>query len=101
MYRPDQAQDGDVLVLTKPLGTQIAVNAFQWLDEVCKSSFCWGTLLKRSLINSNLGVHGWPNIWVTLALYVCNTMSGVLLFLGYYITSSLNLFCTAQELGEN
>ena len=32
--RPNQAQEGDVLVLTKPLGTQIAVNAFQWLDEV-------------------------------------------------------------------
>jgi len=23
---------GDVLVLTKPLGTQVAVNAHQWLD---------------------------------------------------------------------
>lgn len=30
---PDQAVPGDVLVLTKPLGTQIAVNAHQWLDE--------------------------------------------------------------------
>lgn len=30
--RPDGAQAGDVLVLTKPLGTQVAVNAFQWLD---------------------------------------------------------------------
>ena len=25
---------GDVLVLTKPLGTQIAVNAHQWLENV-------------------------------------------------------------------
>ena len=33
-YRPDQAQEGDVLVLTKPLGTQLAVNAHQWLDAV-------------------------------------------------------------------
>ena len=24
---------GDVLVLTKPLGTQVAVNAYQWLDQ--------------------------------------------------------------------
>ena len=31
--RPDNAEVGDVLVLTKPLGTQIAVNAHQWLDE--------------------------------------------------------------------
>lgn len=30
---PNQAVAGDVLVLTKPLGTQIAVNAHQWLDD--------------------------------------------------------------------
>jgi len=30
---PDGATDGDVIVLTKPLGTQIAVNAHQWLDS--------------------------------------------------------------------
>lgn len=33
-YRPDQAVPGDVLVLTKPLGTQIAVNAHQWMEKV-------------------------------------------------------------------
>ena len=32
--RPDQAVEGDVLVLTKPLGTQVAVNAHQWLEQV-------------------------------------------------------------------
>lgn len=32
-YRPDNAVVGDVLVLTKPLGTQVAVNAHQWLDQ--------------------------------------------------------------------
>lgn len=31
--RPDCAVVGDVLVLTKPLGTQVAVNAHQWLDQ--------------------------------------------------------------------
>ncbi|XP_077507084.1 inactive selenide, water dikinase-like protein [Amblyomma americanum] len=31
--RPDNAQPGDVLVLTKPLGTQVAVNAHQWLEK--------------------------------------------------------------------
>ena len=31
--RPDQAVVGDVIVLTKPIGTQIAVNAHQWLDQ--------------------------------------------------------------------
>jgi len=30
---PESAVVGDVLVLTKPLGTQIAVNAYQWLDQ--------------------------------------------------------------------
>lgn len=30
---PDSALVGDVLVLTKPLGTQIAVNAYSWLDD--------------------------------------------------------------------
>merc|ERR1711976_619464 len=29
---PDNAVVGDVLVLTKPLGTQVAVNAYQWLE---------------------------------------------------------------------
>ena len=32
--RPDQATAGDVIVLTKPIGTQIAVNAHQWMDQV-------------------------------------------------------------------
>lgn len=31
--RPESAEVGDVLVLTKPLGTQVAVNAHQWLDQ--------------------------------------------------------------------
>jgi selenide,water dikinase len=31
--RPEQARAGDVLVLTKPLGTQLAVNAHQWLTK--------------------------------------------------------------------
>jgi selenide,water dikinase len=29
---PDGAVEGDVLVLTKPLGTQLAVNAHQWIE---------------------------------------------------------------------
>lgn len=31
--RPDGAEEGDVIVLTKPLGTQIAVNAHQWIEQ--------------------------------------------------------------------
>merc|ERR1712150_75830 len=30
---PDSAMAGDVLVMTKPLGTQVALNAHQWLDQ--------------------------------------------------------------------
>lgn len=30
---PDRAVSGDVLVLTKPLGTQVAVNVYQWMVE--------------------------------------------------------------------
>jgi len=30
---PNQAVPGDVLVLTKPLGTQVACNAHQWLEQ--------------------------------------------------------------------
>lgn len=37
-FRPDGAVPGDVLVLTKPLGTQVAVNAHQWLDQVSDST---------------------------------------------------------------
>lgn len=29
---PTRAVPGDLLVLTKPLGTQVAVNLFQWLE---------------------------------------------------------------------
>ena len=32
-HRPDNAVDGDVLVLTKPLGTQVAVNLHQWMTD--------------------------------------------------------------------
>jgi len=30
---PDSALPGDVLILTKPLGTQVAVSAHQWLEQ--------------------------------------------------------------------
>ena len=30
---PDSAVVGDVLVMTKPLGTQMAENAHQWMDQ--------------------------------------------------------------------
>ena len=33
---------GEVLVLTKPLGTQIAVNAHQWIDIPDRSAFHQG-----------------------------------------------------------
>jgi selenide,water dikinase len=30
IIRPENAKVGDVIILTKPLGTQVAVNLFQW-----------------------------------------------------------------------
>ena len=33
MLRPERAVPGAVLVLTKPLGTQLAVNGHQWLHQ--------------------------------------------------------------------
>ena len=38
--RPTQGVAGDVIVLTKPLGTQIAVNAHQWIDQVLLLVLC-------------------------------------------------------------
>ncbi len=38
-----------MLVLTKPLGTQIAVNAFQWLDDVSPCIHGHVTQLSNSL----------------------------------------------------
>jgi selenide,water dikinase len=34
LVRPGRAAPGDVLVLTKPLGTQVAANAWQWRGQV-------------------------------------------------------------------
>ena len=36
LIAPDQAAVGDVLVLTKPLGTQVAAHAYQWLENAEK-----------------------------------------------------------------
>ena len=40
LFRPDGAVEGDVIVLTKPLGTQISVNAHQWLEQVKHDMYC-------------------------------------------------------------
>lgn len=56
--RPDGAVPGDVLVLTKPLGTQVAVNAHQWLDQVSHSTpFTWTLLLVLYCIYCYLCCH--------------------------------------------
>lgn len=34
LLMPERARPGDVLVLTKPLGTQLAVNLYQWLGQM-------------------------------------------------------------------
>jgi selenide,water dikinase len=45
ILRPDGAAAGDVLVLTKPLGTQVAANLWQWRGEVTPN-----------------GVRNWPKV---------------------------------------
>lgn len=52
--RPDSAVPGDVLVLTKPLGTQVAVNAHQWLDIVSTHFYLWNDCLCGSFLSSPL-----------------------------------------------
>lgn len=41
---PDGAIVSDVLVLTKPLGTQVAVNAIQWLDNSAANPDRWNKI---------------------------------------------------------
>ena len=45
---PDSAVVGDVLVLTKPLGTCIAINAHQWLDDPERFELAICTILTSS-----------------------------------------------------
>eukprot|EP00742_Colponemidia_sp_Colp-10_P003224 GILJ01003433.1.p1 GENE.GILJ01003433.1~~GILJ01003433.1.p1 ORF type:complete len:291 (-),score=29.11 GILJ01003433.1:421-1293(-) len=42
--KPTRAKQGDVLVLTKPLGTQVAVNVHQWLHMPEKWALCEGII---------------------------------------------------------
>lgn len=49
---PNQAVPGDVLVLTKPLGTQIAVNAHQWLDEPAKWNGIKDLVTKEEVVSA-------------------------------------------------
>jgi selenide, water dikinase len=44
----DGAQPGDVLVLTKPLGTQVAVNVHEWRNRV--NNKLWNKIVEKSLI---------------------------------------------------
>ncbi|KAF8564194.1 hypothetical protein P879_09396 [Paragonimus westermani] len=48
---PNQAEKGDVLVLTKPLGTQVAVNVYQWMLD---DHTFWRETLKNITTNENV-----------------------------------------------
>lgn len=55
----DQAQIGDVIVLTKPLGTQIAVNVHQWRkkakqDPTCNDAKLWKKCVDNNVITSQI-----------------------------------------------
>jgi selenide, water dikinase len=44
----DGAQPGDVLVLTKPLGTQVAVNVHEWRNRV--NNKFWNNIVEKNLL---------------------------------------------------
>lgn len=69
--RPDSAVPGDVLVLTKPLGTQVAVNAHQWLDIVSTHFYIWNDCLCGSFLSSPFFVEvikGWQSHLISLCI---------------------------------
>ncbi|XP_065910076.1 inactive selenide, water dikinase-like protein [Dysidea avara] len=49
---PDQAVAGDVIVLTKPVGTQIAVNAHQWLEQPKYWSMIEKVITKETVVQA-------------------------------------------------
>merc|ERR1712060_675377 len=53
---PEGALPGDVLLLTKALGTQVAVNAHQWMEEEVKAAYRATTLsmARLNLIGAKL-----------------------------------------------
>lgn len=55
IIRPINAKPGDVLILTKPLGTQLATNAYIWMKEVSSQ---W-TKLDNALITSEEIIHAY------------------------------------------
>lgn len=61
---------GDVLVLTKPLGTQVAVNAHQWLEQVRPSTLRRsGAAETNILVNTHCLSHQ-PDRWNKIKLVV-------------------------------
>lgn len=64
--RPDNAVPGDVLVLTKPLGTQVAVAVHQWLDIVSWS-------VHSSSVSTPLGswMDGYSFMSLTVFVFFC------------------------------
>eukprot|EP01135_Chromosphaera_perkinsii_P008269 Nk52_evm11s1224 gene=Nk52_evmTU11s1224 len=51
---PDLAESGDVLILTKPLGTQVCVNLYEWLD---KNSPRWD--MAKNIVNAEEAKHAY------------------------------------------
>jgi selenide,water dikinase len=48
--KSDGAKAGDMIVLTKPLGTQVAVNVHQWRDQ---DNNLWGKCLEKELLSAD------------------------------------------------
>lgn len=50
-FSPTEASEGDVLVLTKPLGTQLATNAMLWLNDTAPN---WQRLLAAGITSNSV-----------------------------------------------
>lgn len=76
--RPDQAVDGDVLVLTKPLGTQVAVNAHQWIEQVQMHVYMY-TMYTKVQYSLHVCVH---SLYECTCICICILCIGVCIY--YY-----------------
>lgn len=75
LYSPTMAQEGDVLVLTKALGTQVAVNAHQWMNT---NPTRWEEI--SSIVTKEDGTtlphsHEHPQIFSFLLFYLSSKLS--------------------------
>lgn len=70
LFRPDNAVPGDVLVLTKPLGTQVAVAVHQWLDIVSRLQLLIGGVVGTGQGILRVGLAFVRELWKVRCLFL-------------------------------